>query len=192
MIKLCKRYSAFFFTVFLFFVHPFGIAQASPESLIQDTQDTGIALFQRYSNAAQDVLLKGFAIVGTRYRTGGTKPETGLDCSGFVQFVYREAIGLVLPRTAKAQARQGEKVDRHDLKPGDLVFFNTMRSAFSHVGIYLGDDYFLHAPSSGGTVRLDNMTNHYWQGRFDGARRLLQTEESKSVSADTPADSGGE
>ncbi|MCL2021899.1 MAG: C40 family peptidase [Betaproteobacteria bacterium] len=159
------------------------------------SRDAKTSLFERYSSVAQDVLLKGLSVVGSRYRAGGTEPENGLDCSGFVQFVYREAAGLILPRTAKDQSKQGEAVARADLQPGDLVFFNTMRHAFSHVGIYLGDNYFLHSPSSGGGVRLDNMLSHYWQGRYNGARRLLRTDNdataSPSPSASVAADSGG-
>jgi cell wall-associated NlpC family hydrolase len=174
MVKLCNRPGGFFFAVLFFLGVPFGTAAADTRV---DAQDSGASLLQRYSNTAQDVLLKGFAVVGTRYRMGGVQPETGLDCSGFVQFIYREGAGLVLPRTAREQAEQGEKVDRDDLKPGELVFFNTRRRAFSHVGIYLGDGYFLHAPSAKGSVRLDSMMNTYWRGRYDGARRVIQERE---------------
>jgi cell wall-associated NlpC family hydrolase len=132
------------------------------------------SLFARYSSSAQDVLLKGLELVGVRYRMGSADPLVGLDCSSFVRLVYQEAIDLALPRTAREQSRIGtEVVARAELKPGDLVFFNTMRRAFSHVGIYLGDNYFLHAPSSGGSVRLENMQNRYWLSRYNGARRLL-------------------
>ncbi|MDR1850352.1 MAG: C40 family peptidase [Zoogloeaceae bacterium] len=173
MVKLCNRHGGFFFAVLLFLGVPCGTALADTGS---NAQNSGTSLFQRYSNTAQDVLLKGFSVVGTRYRFGGIQPETGLDCSGFVQFIYREGAGLVLPRTTREQAELGEEVDRNDLKPGDLVFFNTRRRAFSHVGIYLGDDYFLHAPSAKGSVRMDSMMNHYWRGRYNGARRVLQTQ----------------
>lgn len=132
----------------------------------------GKSLLERYVSTTQDVLLKGLELVGVSYRSGGTGIE-GLDCSGYVQLVYHEAIGLALPRTAQDQANAGRQVPRAELKPGDLVFFNTMRRAFSHVGIYLGDDYFLHAPSSGGFVRLESMQNGYWTTRFNGARRII-------------------
>ncbi|MCL2075001.1 MAG: C40 family peptidase [Betaproteobacteria bacterium] len=187
MIKPYKLFGIFFLLFFL--ALPFWTNRANAEPLFQDATD----LFERYSNAVQDVLLTGLSAVGARYRPGGTEPDGGLDCSGFVQFVYREAAGLVLPRTAKAQSQQGKAVDRADLKPGDLVFFNTMRRAFSHVGIYLGDSYFIHAPSSGGTVRLESMLNRYWQGRYNGARRLLQTENDVAAFSDSgmTADSDG-
>ena len=131
------------------------------------------SFFERYSNAAQDVILKGLELVGINYRMGGNDPNSGLDCSSYVQTVYRDAIGLVLPRTAKEQSLQGEEVDRSELKPGDLVFFNTMRRAFSHVGIYLGDNYFLHAPRAGSAVRVESMQSSYWVQRYNGARRVI-------------------
>jgi cell wall-associated NlpC family hydrolase len=131
------------------------------------------SFLERYSSAAQDVLLKGLELVGIGYRAGGVSSESGLDCSGYVQTVFREAAGLVLPRTAREQAQQGREIDRAELKPGDLVFFNTMRRAFSHVGIYLGDNYFLHSPSAGSAVRLESMQNSYWTQRYNGARRVI-------------------
>jgi cell wall-associated NlpC family hydrolase len=161
-------------------------AKAEPrEAIASVAQETSFFL-KRYSNVAQDVLLKGLELVGIRYNKGGSHPETGLDCSGFVQLVYREAAGLVLPRTAREQSRHGKEIARAELRPGDLVFFNTMRRAFSHVGIYLGDNYFLHAPNVGKMVRLENMQNSYWAQRYDGARRLIQPEDASA--ATDPAD----
>lgn len=133
-----------------------------------------MSLFERYTNSAQDLILKGLELVGINYRRGGTNPDTGLDCSGFVQLVYREAVGLVLPRTAHEQSQVGDVVDKNELKPGDLVFFNTMRRAFSHVGIYLGDNRFLHAPRTGAEVRVEDMRQSYWVKRFDGGRRIVE------------------
>lgn len=126
-----------------------------------------------YTAAAQDLVNQGMSYLGIRYRFGGTSPETGLDCSGLVQNVFRNALGLDLPRTARDMAKMGDKVALRDLKPGDLVFFNTMRRAFSHVGIYIGDGRFLHAPSRGGRVRVEELDTGYWSKRFNGARRLL-------------------
>jgi len=128
---------------------------------------------QHYGSAAQDLINQGMEYLGIRYRFGGNSPETGLDCSGLVQNVFRNALGLDLPRTARDMARLGDKVGLQDLKPGDLVFFNTMRRAFSHVGIYLGDGRFLHAPARGGEVRIEDMDKSYWTKRFNGARRLV-------------------
>ena len=135
--------------------------------------DNTRAFFERYTNAAQDVILEGLKLVGVRYRMGGNSIEAGLDCSSFVQMVFKESIGTYLPRTAREQSQIGEKIDLDELKPGDLVFFNTMRRAFSHVGIYLGDNHFLHAPRAGAEVRVESMKNSYWMSRFNGARRII-------------------
>lgn len=134
---------------------------------------------ERYTTVAQDLVSEGMVHLGIRYRFGGTSPETGLDCSGLVQTVFRNALGLNLPRTAREMASQGNKIGKQELKPGDLVFFNTMRRAFSHVGIYVGDGQFLHSPSSGGGVRVEDMSDSYWAKRFNGARRLV--DESNAV-----------
>ncbi|MEF8756505.1 MAG: C40 family peptidase [Accumulibacter sp.] len=131
------------------------------------------SLLERYSNSAQDLILKGFELIGINYRFGGTNPDTGLDCSGFVQIVFKEAMGILLPRSAREQSEVGSVIDRDELKAGDLVFFNTMRHAFSHVGIYLGDNRFLHAPRTGAAIRIDDMRQSYWVQRYNGARRLL-------------------
>ena len=132
------------------------------------------SLFERYTTSAQDLVLKGLELVGINYRRGGTNPNTGLDCSGFVQVVFRDAVGKLLPRTAKEQSQVGDAVDKKELKPGDLVFFNTMRRAFSHVGIYLGDNRFLHAPRTGAETRVEDMSQSYWVKRYNGARRVVE------------------
>lgn len=128
---------------------------------------------QRYTNAAQELVIQGISYLGIPYRYGGTDRESGVDCSGLVQNLFRSALGLDLPRTAAAMSKVGEEVEATELKPGDLVFFNTMRRAFSHVGIYLGDGQFLHSPSSGGKVRIEKLSVSYWASRFNGARRVL-------------------
>lgn len=132
------------------------------------------SVFARYTNVAQDIILKGLELVGINYRWGGTSEESGMDCSGYVQVVFREAMGLVLPRTAKEMSQVGQQIDFSSLKPGDLVFFNTMRRAFSHVGIYMGDGFFLHAPRKGAQVRLESIEQNYWLQRYNGARRLIE------------------
>lgn len=136
-------------------------------------QESG-SLLDRTTTTLQDLVLKGLQMVGVNYRWGGTNPATGLDCSGFVQLVFRDSLGMALPRTAKEMSHVGAEVDRSELKPGDLVFFNTLRRAFSHVGIYLGDSKFLHAPRPGGEVRVEDMRQSYWVQRFNGARRILE------------------
>jgi cell wall-associated NlpC family hydrolase len=131
-----------------------------------------------YTHAAEELVDEALSYLGIRYRFGGTSPETGLDCSGLVLNVFRNAVGLDLPRTASEMASLGDKIGRQELKPGDLVFFNTMRRTFSHVGIYLGDGKFVHAPSSGGKVRVESISTRYWAQRFNGARRLVDDGDS--------------
>ena len=123
--------------------------------------------------SAQDLAIYALGLIGVDYRYGGTNPEHGLDCSGLVRYVFQEVVGVTLPRTAREMARLGGRVAPGDLKAGDLVFFNTRSSPFSHVGIYLGDDRFIHAPHRGGEVEIGTMSQRYWQQRYDGARRLV-------------------
>lgn len=125
-----------------------------------------------WSEQAREVLLNALSLTGIRYQYGGKSPETGFDCSGFVRYVYQQAANLTLPHGARAISQLGQTIPKHELKPGDLVFFNTLRSAFSHVGIYLGNNKFIHSPSSGGGVRVENMQDSYWQKRFNGAQRI--------------------
>jgi cell wall-associated NlpC family hydrolase len=129
-------------------------------------------LFQRTQVSVQDTLDKAMDMLGIPYRRGGTSPEAGFDCSGFVSHVFREGIGLVLPRSSNELSKSGNTVDRNELQPGDLVFFNTMRRAFSHVGIYLGNGQFIHAPRAGGRVRVEDIRDSYWSKRYNGARRV--------------------
>lgn len=130
------------------------------------------SLFDRYAASAQELVLRALSFVGVGYRRGGESPDTGFDCSGLVRHVYRESLGLVLPRTSREISRAGESIHRDQLQPGDLVFFNTRRRGFSHVGIYLGEHRFVHAPASGGEVRVEDMRQVYWTKRFNGARRI--------------------
>lgn len=109
-------------------------------------------------------------LLDTGYRFGGKNPEAGLDCSGMVSYVYREAINLRLSGSAAMIARLGRSVNHSDLRPGDLVFFNTQHKSYSHVGIYIGDGRFVHAPSTAGKVRVDRMDNTYFAARFEEAR----------------------
>ncbi|MCX7169416.1 MAG: C40 family peptidase [Proteobacteria bacterium] len=130
------------------------------------------SLFEQASAHANEAVTQALELVGIRYRRGGTSPETGFDCSGFVGHVFRQGLGLILPRTSREISKSGEVVKKNELQPGDLVFFRTMRHAFSHVGIYLGDNLFVHAPASGGEVRVEDMRAGYWGKRFNGARRI--------------------
>lgn len=110
--------------------------------------------------------------LGAQYRYGGGSPEAGFDCSGLVAHVFERAWGVQLPRRAKEQASLGTKVRRQELVAGDLVFFNTRGYAYSHVGIYVGDGRFIHAPRRGKRVRAERIDSPYWVARFNGARRL--------------------
>ncbi len=111
-------------------------------------------------------------LIGVRYRWGGNTPQSGLDCSGFVRYVFNDTFGFLLPRKSAQMSKVGLEIGKEELRPGDLVFFNTMRHAFSHVGIYVGDNKFIHAPSRGKSIRVDDMTKVYWEKRYNGARRV--------------------
>jgi cell wall-associated NlpC family hydrolase len=125
-----------------------------------------------WSDRAREVLLNALSLSGIRYRSGGNTPDTGFDCSGFVRYVFKQATSLTLPRSALAMSQLGTSVRKNELQPGDLVFFNTLKSAFSHVGIYVGNNRFIHSPRSGGVVRIDSLDSEYWVKHFDGAKRI--------------------
>ena len=137
-----------------------------------------------FGGKASELVMQAMGLLGVPYKRGGTSEEKGFDCSGFVRHMYEKSVGLVLPRRAEEQAKVTEEISRSELKPGDLVFFNTLKRTFSHVGIYVGDGKFIHAPRPGKAVRVDDMREAYWQQRFNGARRVqvdkLQNESSKN------------
>jgi cell wall-associated NlpC family hydrolase len=112
---------------------------------------------QTVSVKTSELVFTSMGFLGVPYRRGGNTAESGFDCSGFVRAMYKQTVGLILPRKAEQQAAATEKIDRSDLKPGDLVFFNTMRRAFSHVGIYVGEGKFIHSPKPGSEVRVEDM-----------------------------------
>lgn len=130
---------------------------------------------QNVTDRASELVVNAIGFLGVPYKWGGTDADSGFDCSGFVMSVYQQSIGLLLPRRAEQQAASTQKIDQTELQPGDLVFFNTMRRAFSHVGIYVGNGNFIHAPRAGAEVRVESMGGSYWQRRFDGARRVPAT-----------------
>nr|WP_247664419.1 C40 family peptidase [Ideonella alba] len=136
-------------------------------------------LLSQVRDKASDLVLTAMNFIGVRYRRGGGTEDQGFDCSGFTRYVFENSVGLVLPRRAAEQAASPGLVSipMEDLKPGDLVFFNTMRRAFSHVGIYVGDGKFIHSPRTGEQVRVEDMRIAYWSQRFNGARRAPQTTE---------------
>ncbi len=127
---------------------------------------------QNVSNKASELVVNAMGFLGVPYKRGGNTVETGFDCSGFVRAMYEQSIGLVLPRRAEQQAAATQNIDKSDLKPGDLVFFNTLKRTFSHVGIYVGEGRFIHSPKPGAEVRVESMNMSYWAKRFDGARRV--------------------
>ena len=129
----------------------------------------------RVAHKASDLVVTAMGFLGVPYRRGGNSVETGFDCSGFVKAMYEQAMGLMLPRRAIEQAAATQKIDKQELQPGDLVFFNTLRRTFSHVGIYIGDNKFIHSPKPGAQVRVEDMRVPYWSSRFDGARRVTPT-----------------
>lgn len=148
---------------------------SSAEPSTASSTSSALTGLQNFTNRASEILLHAISLLGIRYQYGGNTPEKGLDCSGLVRYVFKEAWGASLPRTSEEMSRLGERVDTQDLQPGDLVFYDTLKRTFSHVGIYLGNNQFIHSPSSGGQVRIDNMDAGYWKRRFSGARRISET-----------------
>jgi cell wall-associated NlpC family hydrolase len=145
---------------------------SGPSSRPRPAQE-GASLAAFATGNSADVAFRAIGLVGTPYRTAGADPGVGFDCSGFVQYVYRDAAGLQLPRNTQRQHALKAPVSRRSLRTGDLVFFNTSGRGVSHVGIYVGEGRFVHAPNHGGRVRLDHLDDGYWSKRYLGARRVL-------------------
>lgn len=139
---------------------------------------------QTVTDRTSDLVVTAIGFLGVPYRRGGNTAETGFDCSGFVRAMYNQTVGHLLPRRAEEQAAATQKIDRSELKPGDLVFFKTMRRAFSHVGIYVGEGKFIHSPKPGAEVRVEDMSGSYWQRRFSGARRVQSAQDEVKASGD--------
>ncbi|MFT4241130.1 MAG: C40 family peptidase [Acidovorax sp.] len=135
------------------------------------------------ADRASGLVVAAMGFLGVPYKRGGSSVETGFDCSGFVRTIYEQTVGLLLPRRADQQAAATQVIDKKELQPGDLVFFNTMRRNFSHVGIYVGDNKFIHAPRSGAQVRVEDMDVGYWARRFNGARRVAGGEANAAAPA---------
>jgi cell wall-associated NlpC family hydrolase len=151
------------------------IGTVSCASTFKDTDSADIAASRgRIARSSPEIAIQAVGLIGVPYKYGGEEPESGLDCSGLVRYLFREALGTELPRRAEQMSKLGQHVDANELRPGDLVFYNTLKRAFSHVGVYLGEDKFIHAPSSGGYVRIESMNVSYWKKRFNGARRLVE------------------
>ncbi|MBC7956015.1 MAG: C40 family peptidase [Cytophagales bacterium] len=151
----------------------------SPAGAVESASSLG----QQVRNATSGLVVSAMNFLGVPYKRGGNNADNGFDCSGFTRHIYENSLGLLLPRKADEQAKASglAPVKRNELKPGDLVFFNTMRRTFSHVGIYVGEDKFIHAPKPGGEVRVESMGVRYWAKRFTGGRRAAQ------ATAATPA-----
>lgn len=157
-----------------------GSAAWGTENQVSEPANAALAKLQDFTSRASDLALNALGMIGIRYKRGGNSPENGLDCSGLVRYVFKESWGANLPRTAEEISKVGQKVETKDLRPGDLVFYNTLRRTFSHVGIYLGDNKFIHSPSTGGEVRVESMDIGYWKKRFNGARRINDPEQAQN------------
>lgn len=156
-------------------------AAVEPKPEKSDAQNALVSQYENegnWSERAREVMVNALSLTGVRYKYGGNSPETGFDCSGFVRYVFKQATSLTLPRSAIEISQLGTTIPRHELQPGDLVFFNTLKSAFSHVGIYVGNNRFIHSPSSGGKVRVESMQDGYWAKRFNGAQRIENSKEA--------------
>jgi cell wall-associated NlpC family hydrolase len=155
---------------------------SNSDAMLQMLRARGLApatsSVQQVRDAASELVIAAMNFLDIGYRHGGASAAEGFDCSGFVRFLFQDTLGLTLPRQAAEQANDQSlvSVPLEQLKPGDLVFFNTLRRAFSHVGIYVGEGKFIHSPRAGAKVRVEDMSMAYWSSRFNGARRapLLQ------------------
>ncbi len=144
-------------------------AYSYTQDQVRETQP-GVA--GSWSSKVEEILISALSLTGVDYKYGGRSPETGFDCSGFVQYVFMQAAQIALPPSARTISQMGNTVKREDLQPGDLVFFNTLKSAFSHVGIYVGNNQFVHAPRAGAKVRVESLDERYWSSRYNGAKRI--------------------
>jgi cell wall-associated NlpC family hydrolase len=149
-------------------------ADVSEDAALQTDSSSSLDAPVTVRDRATSLVVNALGFIGVKYRRGGNVPATGFDCSGLVRYVFHDAWGLDLPRRAEEISHIGARVAKDQLQPGDLVFYNTLRKTVSHVGIYLGDGQFIHAPSRGALVRVEDMNQPYWTKRFSGARRVSQ------------------
>ncbi|WP_176079292.1 C40 family peptidase [Paraburkholderia tropica] len=150
------------------------------------TKPPGFPNFVDHSIGREEISIQAMGLVGIPYRWGGNTPDSGFDCSGLVKYVFARAASVDLPRTTADMSQRGESIEPDEIAAGDLVFFNTTGRPHSHVGIYVGNLRFVNAPSTGGTVRLDYLTNPYWSKHFDGIRRMAPPKRAPSTPFDTP------
>ena len=161
----------------------------SDKGLLARIEEVGRSVGEK----ASELVLTAMGFLGVPYRRGGNTVDTGFDCSGFVKAMFEQTVGLILPRKAEQQAAATQEIERTNLQPGDLVFFNTRQRAFSHVGIYVGEGKFIHSPKPGAEVRVENMKVAYWSQRFNGARRVpaaMPTAPVPQIAPQTPTDLG--
>ena len=161
--------------IVLAFDFPF-LSQSSDDSSVSSKTASDSDSNSSWTSTAQEIILHALSQTGVKYKYGGINPDSGFDCSGFVRYVFQEAANLTLPHGASAMSQVGKKVNEKELQPGDLVFFNTMKSVYSHVGIYVGNNRFIHAPSAGSSISVSDMNDSYWSKRFTGARRVDEKE----------------
>ncbi|HFC6397320.1 TPA: C40 family peptidase [Neisseria polysaccharea] len=134
----------------------------------------------RTSGSADELIGNAMGLLGVAYRYGGTSVSTGFDCSGFMQHIFKRAMGINLPRTSAEQAQMGTPVSRSDLQPGDMVFFRTLGGGrISHVGLYIGNDRFIHAPRTGKNIEITSLSHKYWSGKYAFARRVKKNDPSR-------------
>lgn len=134
----------------------------------------------RTSGSADELIGNAMGLLGVAYRYGGTSVSTGFDCSGFMQHIFKRAMGINLPRTSAEQAQMGTPVARSELQPGDMVFFRTLGgSRISHVGLYIGNDRFIHAPRTGKNIEITSLSHKYWNGKYAFARRVKKNDPSR-------------
>ncbi|MGB0128924.1 MAG: C40 family peptidase [Rhodocyclaceae bacterium] len=140
---------------------------------IGPSQPTRPALVVGDREKGHEVVMYAFGLIDIDYRFGGSNPESGLDCSGMVSYLYRQVTGARLPHNAAAIAQLARPIERAALQPGDLVFFNTQGKPFSHIAIFVGEDRFVHAPSTNGKIRINRLSERYYAQRFESARTIL-------------------
>ena len=149
------------------------LAACGSVSISPDSSQSTASRRAEYSEKGQDVAIFAMGLIDTGYRFGGKNPEAGLDCSGMVSYIFAKAAGIKVNGSAADIARKGRPIPREDLRPGDLVFFNTRNASFSHVGVYIGDGRFVHAPSTNGRVRIDPLGAKYYAQRYEAARSFF-------------------
>jgi cell wall-associated NlpC family hydrolase len=168
-------------------VAPVAVPVAPESNTSTTTGNSALNAIGAFVEKRSELVLQALSLLGVNYKFGGNSPETGLDCSGLVRLVFNKTLGLVLPRRSEEMTQVSQEVPAQEMQPGDLVFFNTLRKTFSHVGIYIGNGQFVHAPSKGKTVRVENMNTQYWKTRFDGARRIDGSDRAASFAASAAA-----